>query len=260
MAKHRRRPDGRIIERAPGLAQLGQGMRARHCAMPAIEVTEIDVGYDIAERLRELKPDVAFNALHGPFGEDGTIQGVLEFLQHSLHAFGRAGLGAGHEQAPDQDHAQGGRHSGDRSRHRRPRRGGAQAHVMAPPYVVKPIADGSSFGVFIVKADQSASAAGNAARGLEWAARRDGRALHSRPRADLRGDGRRGARRHRDHHRPRLLQLRGEIRRRRLPARHSGANSTENLRQSAEDGAQGACCAWVPGRDADGLPLQRQGR
>ena len=45
------------------------------------QVTELDVGFDIAERLRALKPDVAFNALHGPYGEDGTIQGVLEFLR-----------------------------------------------------------------------------------------------------------------------------------------------------------------------------------
>src|SRR5690606_14915053 len=44
-------------------------------------VTEVDVGFDIAERLRERQPDVALNALHGPFGEDGTIQGVLEFLR-----------------------------------------------------------------------------------------------------------------------------------------------------------------------------------
>ncbi len=43
-------------------------------------VTRVDVGRDIATVLQELKPDVAFNALHGPFGEDGTIQGILEFL------------------------------------------------------------------------------------------------------------------------------------------------------------------------------------
>ncbi len=53
--------------------------------------------------------------------------------------------------------------------------------------------------------------------------------------------------RHRDHHRPHLLQLRGQIRGWRVAARRSRANSTENLRQSAEDGAQGACCAWDAG-------------
>jgi D-alanine-D-alanine ligase len=43
-------------------------------------VTEIDVERDVGERLTELKPDVVFNALHGRWGEDGCIQGVLEVL------------------------------------------------------------------------------------------------------------------------------------------------------------------------------------
>ena len=43
-------------------------------------VTRIDVQRDIAAVLADLRPDVAFNALHGPFGEDGCIQGVLEIL------------------------------------------------------------------------------------------------------------------------------------------------------------------------------------
>ena len=43
-------------------------------------VTRVDVARDIAQVLARLKPDVALNALHGPFGEDGCIQGVLEIL------------------------------------------------------------------------------------------------------------------------------------------------------------------------------------
>src|ERR1700761_3760930 len=43
-------------------------------------ITRVDVGRDIAEVIAKLKTDVAFNALHGRFGEDGTIQGVLEIL------------------------------------------------------------------------------------------------------------------------------------------------------------------------------------
>ena len=43
-------------------------------------VTRIDVARDIAEVLAKLRPDVVFNALHGPYGEDGTMQGVLEIL------------------------------------------------------------------------------------------------------------------------------------------------------------------------------------
>jgi len=44
-------------------------------------VTEVDVTRDVSNHLSELKPDVAFNALHGPYGEDGTIQGILEYLE-----------------------------------------------------------------------------------------------------------------------------------------------------------------------------------
>jgi D-alanine-D-alanine ligase len=117
-------------------------------------VSEVDVGFDIAERLRELKPDVAFNALHGPFGEDGTIQGVLEFLRIPYTHSGvlASALAMNKHQAkiifrgagiPVTDHVIVGRAEA------------AKAHIMPPPYVIKPIADGSSFGVFIVKAGTS---------------------------------------------------------------------------------------------------------
>src|ERR1700688_311179 len=43
-------------------------------------VTRVDVARDVADVLGRLQPDVAFNALHGPFGEDGCIQGLLEIL------------------------------------------------------------------------------------------------------------------------------------------------------------------------------------
>jgi D-alanine-D-alanine ligase len=113
-------------------------------------VTELDVGFDVAEKLRELKPDVAFNALHGPYGEDGTIQGVLEFLRIPYTHSGvlASALAMDKHQAkimfkaagiPVTDHI-----IADRAQV-------ARSHVMAPPYVVKPISDGSSFGVFIVK-------------------------------------------------------------------------------------------------------------
>ena len=45
------------------------------------QVTEIDVGDDIAMQLAKLKPDVVFNALHGRFGEDGCVQGLLELMR-----------------------------------------------------------------------------------------------------------------------------------------------------------------------------------
>jgi D-alanine-D-alanine ligase len=117
-------------------------------------VTEVDVGYDIAERLREVAPDVAFNALHGRFGEDGAIQGVLEFLRIPYTHSGvlASALAMDKHQAkimlkaagvPVTDHVVASRAEVGRS------------HVMQPPYVVKPVADGSSFGILIVKADQS---------------------------------------------------------------------------------------------------------
>jgi D-alanine-D-alanine ligase len=117
-------------------------------------VTEVDVGFDIAERLREIRPDVAFNALHGKYGEDGTIQGVLEFLRIPYTHSGvlASALAMDKHQAkimfkaagiPVTDHVIANRAEI------------AKAHVMPPPYVVKPVADGSSVGIFIIKADQS---------------------------------------------------------------------------------------------------------
>ncbi len=44
------------------------------------KVTEIDAGRDIAQKLAELKPDAVFNALHGNYGEDGCVQGMLELM------------------------------------------------------------------------------------------------------------------------------------------------------------------------------------
>src|SRR5690606_17132081 len=44
------------------------------------KVTPVDVGRDLAQVLTKLKPDVAFNALHGRWGEDGAVQGLLEVL------------------------------------------------------------------------------------------------------------------------------------------------------------------------------------
>ena len=43
-------------------------------------VTRIDAGRDLAQRLAEVKPDVCFNALHGRWGEDGCVQGLLELM------------------------------------------------------------------------------------------------------------------------------------------------------------------------------------
>jgi D-alanine-D-alanine ligase len=113
------------------------------------KVSRVDAGRDLAQRLSELKPDVAFNALHGEWGEDGCVQGVLETLAipytHSGvlasalamdKAKAKAVLAAAGVRVPG---------GGLFDRH-----DVARDHVMAPPYVVKPNAQGSSVGVFLV--------------------------------------------------------------------------------------------------------------
>ena len=78
------------------------------------KVTRVDAGRDLADQLRPIKPEVCFNALHGRWGEDGCVQGVLELLAHPLHAFGRAGVRAGHAQGARQGGDARRRHSGRR--------------------------------------------------------------------------------------------------------------------------------------------------
>ncbi len=126
----------------------------RECAaalvMAGFEVVEVDAGADLAARLADIRPDVAFNALHGRWGEDGSVQGLLEWLRipythsgilasalamdkaRSKDAFRIAGL-------PVADHVLVGRDEV------------STRHVMAPPYVVKPNNEGSSIGVYLVR-------------------------------------------------------------------------------------------------------------
>jgi len=116
-------------------------------------VTRIDVDRNLATRLIEEKPDVVFNALHGPFGEDGTVQGMLEIMgipythsgvlssalamhkAHSRTIFKAAGIPIADGKVVHRQRA-------------------AESHVFPPPYVLKPEALGSSVGVFIVREDQ----------------------------------------------------------------------------------------------------------
>jgi len=44
------------------------------------QVVELDAGPSLAADLVAAKPDVVFNALHGRWGEDGCVQGMLEWL------------------------------------------------------------------------------------------------------------------------------------------------------------------------------------
>ncbi|PSJ63678.1 D-alanine--D-alanine ligase [Pseudaminobacter soli (ex Li et al. 2025)] len=117
-------------------------------------VTRVDVRRDVAAVLSELNPDVAFNALHGPFGEDGTIQGILEYLQIPYTHSGvlASALAMNKEKAKKIVEAVGVPVAPARVMNRFDI---GNQHPMKPPYVVKPVNEGSSFGVVIVKEDQS---------------------------------------------------------------------------------------------------------
>ena len=58
----------------------GRGVAAALRERGWSNVTELDMGSDVAARLSELKPDVVFNALHGTPGEDGTVQGMMDLM------------------------------------------------------------------------------------------------------------------------------------------------------------------------------------
>ena len=115
-------------------------------------VTRVDVGRDIAEVLSRLKPDVAFNALHGPFGEDGCVQGILEILAIPYTHSGvlASSLAMNKPKAKDVMKAAGIPVAESLTMHRLE---AAKRHPMKPPYVVKPPNEGSSFGVLIVRED-----------------------------------------------------------------------------------------------------------
>ncbi|HTV68707.1 MAG TPA: D-alanine--D-alanine ligase [Rhizobiaceae bacterium] len=117
-------------------------------------VTRVDVDRDIGAVLGELGPDVVFNALHGPYGEDGTIQGILEYLAIPYTHSGvlASALAMDKQQAKRVAKAVGIPVAESKIKNRFEI---GNKHPMKPPYVVKPVNEGSSFGVVIVKEDQS---------------------------------------------------------------------------------------------------------
>jgi D-alanine-D-alanine ligase len=114
------------------------------------DVIEIDAGRNLESQLRAAEPDVVFNALHGRWGEDGCVQGLLELLRIPYtHSGVLASALAMHKQrAKDVFRAAGipvvESVVADR------REAGAR-HLLEPPYVVKPVNEGSSVGVFIIR-------------------------------------------------------------------------------------------------------------
>ncbi|HTI66361.1 MAG TPA: D-alanine--D-alanine ligase [Caulobacteraceae bacterium] len=112
-------------------------------------VTRLDAGRDVAQRLVDLAPDVAFNALHGEWGEDGCVQGVLETLAIPYTHSGvlASALAMDKDRSKAVLKAAGVRVPGGGLYDRH---AVARDHVIPVPYVVKPNAQGSSVGVFVV--------------------------------------------------------------------------------------------------------------
>ncbi|MDO6731398.1 D-alanine--D-alanine ligase [Marinovum sp. 2_MG-2023] len=130
----------------------------RECAVAlrgeGFEVIEIDAGQDLPAQLATAAPDVVFNALHGRWGEDGCVQGMLEWLglpythsgvlasalamdkQRSKQVFRDAGLPVVESVIAAAADVRAG-------------------HVLTPPYVVKPNNEGSSVGVYLVEAENN---------------------------------------------------------------------------------------------------------
>jgi D-alanine-D-alanine ligase len=140
---------GRSAEREVSLVS-GKGC-AGALREEGFEVVEIDPSIgDFPAALQAAKPDVVFNALHGRWGEDGCVQGLLELLripythsgvlssalamhkQRSKDIYVAAGLPVVKSIVVD-------------------RKAAAAEHLMEPPYVVKPVNEGSSVGVFIIR-------------------------------------------------------------------------------------------------------------
>jgi len=117
-------------------------------------VSLVDVDRDIGARLRELKPDVALNLLHGRPGEDGTLQGVLEIasIPYTHSGVLASALAMQKDLAKVVLKAAGVPVPAGKIATRSE---AAKQHLLPRPYVIKPIAEGSSVGVFIVREDMT---------------------------------------------------------------------------------------------------------
>lgn len=112
-------------------------------------VVEVDAGRDLCDVLQELKPDAVLNCLHGRWGEDGCVQGLLEWMNMPYTHSGvlASALAMDKQRSKDVYRAHGlpvvqsviAAAADVRA-----------SHVMPPPYVVKPNNEGSSVGVYLV--------------------------------------------------------------------------------------------------------------
>lgn len=112
--------------------------------------------WDFIDVLQKEKPDVVFNGLYGNWGEDGTVQGMLDLLQipYTHSGVKTSVIGMDKYLTKQIARSQGIKTAADEKT--TARKLAAQGTVISLPYVVKPVADGSSVGVFIVKTPEEA--------------------------------------------------------------------------------------------------------
>jgi D-alanine-D-alanine ligase len=139
---------GRSAEREVSLSS-GRGVM-KALKEEGFDPVMVDPGDNPGQQLFEAKPDAVFNALHGRFGEDGTVQGLLELMRIPYTHSGvlSSALAMHKERTKDVYRAAG-----------LPvvksivadRRAVANTHLMEPPYVIKPVNEGSSVGIYIIR-------------------------------------------------------------------------------------------------------------
>ncbi|MFQ6549562.1 D-alanine--D-alanine ligase [Aestuariibius sp. 2305UL40-4] len=125
----------------------------RGCAAALVEagcdVVEVDAGRDLPRVLAEISPDVVFNALHGRWGEDGCVQGLLEWMGLPYTHSGVLASALALDKQKTKDVYRAARLPVVESV-LVPKAEAAGRHVLEPPYVIKPNNEGSSVGVYIV--------------------------------------------------------------------------------------------------------------
>jgi D-alanine-D-alanine ligase len=140
---------GRSAERDVSLSS-GRGVM-KALKEEGFDPVEVDPGEDLFAQLKAAAPDAVFNALHGRFGEDGTVQGILEWIRLPYtHSGVLASALAMHKERTKDIYRVAGlpvAKSVLADRH-----AAAEKHLLEPPYVVKPVNEGSSVGIFIVAA------------------------------------------------------------------------------------------------------------
>ncbi|MCP5074921.1 MAG: D-alanine--D-alanine ligase [Rhodobacteraceae bacterium] len=142
-----------VLKGGPSAEREVSLVSGRECAAAlrdeGYDVTELDAGPDLVADLRAINPDVVFNALHGRWGEDGCVQGVLEWIGIPYtHSGVQASANAMDKERSKEIYRVAGLPVAESILV--PKVEAMAAHPMQPPYVVKPYNEGSSVGVYLV--------------------------------------------------------------------------------------------------------------